>query len=39
LLEEVLARELRGKVRLLFDVLGVRCRIEAPLAGIAERRA
>ena len=39
LLEQVLARELRGVVRLLFDPSGIRCLISAPLAGIAERRA
>ena len=39
LLEEVLARELRGRVQVLFDTPGVRCTIGAPIAGIAERRA
>jgi len=39
LIQDVLVRELRGTVDLVFGPSGVRCVIEAPLAGILERRA
>ena len=39
LIEEVLVRELQGRVRMDFDAEGVRCLIGAPLAVVMERRA
>lgn len=37
LIEEVLAQELRAKVRVLFGPAGVHCLIDAPLATVTER--
>lgn len=37
LIEDVLVRQLRGKVQVLFQASGLRCLIDAPLATIAER--
>ena len=39
LIEEVLVRELQGRVTMNFDAGGVRCLIGAPLAAVLERRA
>ena len=39
LIEEVLAREMRGKAHVYFNPPGVRCLIDAPLAGIVEQSA
>ena len=39
LIEEVLMRQLQGRVRIMFDASGLRCLIGAPLAAVLERRA
>ncbi|WP_161993709.1 HWE histidine kinase domain-containing protein [Muricoccus nepalensis] len=39
LIEEVLVRQLQGRVRMTFDAPGVRCLIGAPLATVLERCA